>query len=142
MVSLSTKEELEQKFILLNLLVFFFIGYYFAEWGVIFVSTDKWGGLPLTLLLAGVGIIFSYPLGILLALAGYSGRGVIKLMAVVYIELIRGVPLISLLFMASVLIPLFLPSGLTIQKLLRAQLAIILFSALTLLRSFEVVYRE
>ena len=63
-------------------------------------------------------------------------------MAVVYIELIRGVPLISLLFMASVLIPLFLPSGLTIQKLLRAQLAIILFSAATLLRSFEVVYRE
>ena len=91
--------------------------------------TEKWGGLPLTLILSSVGIFFSYPLGILLALGRRSDLPLIRVFCVCYIELIRGVPLISVLFMASILFPLFLPEGVIIPKLLRAQVAIILFGA-------------
>lgn len=91
--------------------------------------TDKWGGLPLTLILSSVGIFFSYPLGILLALGRRSNLPLIRVFCICYIELIRGVPLISVLFMASILFPLFLPEGVIIPKLLRAQVAIILFAA-------------
>ncbi|MBT3586736.1 MAG: amino acid ABC transporter permease [Halobacteriovoraceae bacterium] len=93
------------------------------------VPSNKWGGLPLTLMLSFVGIVFSYPFGILLALGRRSKMPVIKAFCVGYIELIRGVPLISLLFMSSVMFPLFLPEGVVIDKLLRAQAAIILFVA-------------
>lgn len=96
--------------------------------GLELVEKEKWGGLPLTLLLSVVGISVSYPIGILLALGRTSSNlPVIKTICVGYIELIRGVPLISLLFMASVLFPLFLPKELQIDKLLRAQVAIIMF---------------
>jgi general L-amino acid transport system permease protein len=94
-----------------------------------FVPTSKWGGLPLTLLLSIVGIALSYPVGIFLALARTSNQLIPRYLSIIYIELIRGVPLISILFMSSVLIPLFLPDGVTINKLFRAQIAIILFSA-------------
>jgi len=93
------------------------------------IDTDMWGGLPLTLTLAVVGILFAYPLGIVLALGRTSKMPAIKVICVCYIELIRGVPLISILFMASVMFPLFLPEGVTVDKLLRAQAAIILFAA-------------
>lgn len=98
-------------------------------WLMYGASSDKWGGLPLTLILSSVGIFFSYPLGILLALGRRSDLPLIKLCSITYIELIRGVPLISVLFMASVLFPLFLPEGVVIPKLLRAQVAIILFAS-------------
>ena len=97
--------------------------------GLRYVEDSLWGGLPVTLLLATFGIVFAFPLGILLALGRRSKMPVIKTLCVGYIELIRGVPLISLLFMASVMLPLFLPAGMTIDKLLRAQVAIILFAA-------------
>jgi general L-amino acid transport system permease protein len=97
--------------------------------GLAYVENTRWGGLPVTLILATFGIIFAFPIGILLALGRFSQLPAIKALCVVYIELIRGVPLISLLFMASVMLPLFLPEGLSIDKLLRAQLAIILFAA-------------
>ena len=93
------------------------------------VETSKWGGLPLTLLLSIVGVAVSYPVGILLALGRTSKQAIPRYLSIVYIELIRGVPLISILFMSSVLIPLFLPDGITINKLFRAQLAIIFFSS-------------
>jgi len=93
------------------------------------VESNLWGGLPLTLLLSVFGLTAAYPLGILLALGRQSKMPVIKSFCVVYIELIRGVPLISLLFMSSVVFPLFLPEGLIINKILRAQVAIILFTA-------------
>ena len=93
------------------------------------VETNKWGGLPLTLMLSIIGVVVSYPLGILLALARQSKQKPVRYLSIFYIETIRGVPLISILFMSSVLIPLFLPSGVTINKLFRAQLAIIFFSA-------------
>ena len=93
------------------------------------VESTQWGGLPLTLLLAVFGLTAAYPLGVLLALGRQSKMRAIKLLCVLYIELIRGVPLISLLFMSSVVFPLFLPEGVTINKILRAQVAIILFTA-------------
>lgn len=98
-------------------------------WGLPYVPTDQWSGLPLTLILAFVGIIFSYPIGILLALGRRSSMPVIHLLSVIYIELIRGVPLISILFMSSVMFPLFLPEGVTLDKVIRAQLALIIFSS-------------
>jgi general L-amino acid transport system permease protein len=97
--------------------------------GLRFVEQERWGGLPITLILATFGIAFAFPLSILLALGRRSDMPAVKVICVTYIELIRGVPLISLLFMASVMFPLFLPEGLTIDKLLRAQVAIILFAA-------------
>lgn len=97
--------------------------------GLSYVEDSRWGGLPLTLMLATFGIAFAFPLGVLLALGRRSDMPVIKAFSVIYIELIRGVPLISLLFMSSVMLPLFLPEGLSIDKLLRAQVAIILFAA-------------
>ena len=93
------------------------------------VESGKWGGLPLTLLLAVFGLTAAYPLGVLLALGRQSKLPVIRWLCVLYIELIRGVPLISLLFMSSVVFPLFLPEGVTIDKILRAQVAFILFTA-------------
>lgn len=96
--------------------------------GLPLVETTQWGGLPLTLLLSVFGLTAAYPLGILLALGRQSKMPVIKTLSVVYIEAIRGVPLISLLFMSSVVFPLFLPEGVTINKIIRAQVAIIIFT--------------
>ena len=93
------------------------------------VESSQWGGLLLTLLLSVFGLTAAYPLGILLALGRQSTMPAIRSLCVVYIELIRGVPLISLLFMSSVVFPLFLPEGVTINNILRAQVAIILFTA-------------
>jgi general L-amino acid transport system permease protein len=97
--------------------------------GLSYVENGRWGGLILTLILASFGMAFAFPLSIVLALGRRSRLPVLRAACVAYIELIRGVPLISVLFMASVMLPLFLPSGLTIDKLLRAQLALILFAA-------------
>jgi general L-amino acid transport system permease protein len=93
------------------------------------VESNNWGGLPLTLLLSVFGLTAAYPVGVVLALGRQSRMKVIKSFCVIYIELIRGVPLISLLFMSSVVFPLFLPEGVTVNKILRAQVAIILFTA-------------
>ena len=96
--------------------------------GMTFVPQDRWGGLPITLILATFGLAFAFPLAIMVALGRRSKLPAIKAICVLYVELIRGVPLISLLFMASVMFPLFLPEGVNIDKLLRAQIAIILFA--------------
>jgi len=97
--------------------------------GLPYVENERWGGLILTLLLTTFGIAAAFPLAILLALARRSSMPVIQGLAVGFIELVRGVPLISLLFMASVMLPLFLPQGVSIDKLLRAQIAMILFAS-------------
>ena len=97
--------------------------------GLTFVPQDVWGGLPLTLILSTFGLAFAFPLSVLVALGRRSTHlPVIKALCVLYVELIRGVPLITLLFMASVMFPLFLPQGIDIDKLLRVQVAIILFA--------------
>jgi general L-amino acid transport system permease protein len=97
--------------------------------GLSYVENERWGGLILTLLLTTFGLAFAFPLSILLALARRSAMPVVQGLAVGFIELVRGVPLVSLLFMASVMLPLFLPPGVGVDKLLRAQLALILFAA-------------
>lgn len=97
--------------------------------GLPYVENERWGGLILTLLLTTFGLAAAFPLSILLALGRRSELPAIRAICVAYIELVRGVPLISLLFMASVMLPLFLPAGVSIDKLLRAQIALILFAA-------------
>ncbi len=92
------------------------------------VTTNLWGGLLLTLLLTVVGIVFSFPLGVLLALGRQYGLPVARGLCVMYIELIRGVPLVTVLFMAQLMLPLFLP-GVTIDRVVRAMAGIVLFSA-------------
>ncbi len=90
--------------------------------------TNLWGGLLLTLLLSVVGIVFSFPLGVLLALGRQSSLPVVRWLCVAYIELIRGVPFISVLFMAQLMLPLFLP-GVTIDRVVRAMAGVVIFSA-------------
>ncbi|WP_111637952.1 amino acid ABC transporter permease [Marinomonas shanghaiensis] len=97
--------------------------------GLTVVETSLWGGLFLTTLLGVVGIVASFPLGVLLALGRRSDMPVAKSVCVVFIETIRAVPLITILFMASVMIPLFLPDGMNFNKLMRVLIGITLFSA-------------
>ena len=93
------------------------------------VETHRWGGLLLTLVIASVGIIVSFPIGVVLALGRQSDLRVIKLFSTLFIEFIRAVPLITILFMASFVLPLFLESGNNFDKLLRALIGIALFQA-------------
>jgi general L-amino acid transport system permease protein len=97
--------------------------------GLPVVEDHLWGGLPLTLGLAVVGLAVAFPLAIGLALGRRSALPVVRWVCIGWIELIRGVPLVSLLFMASVMLPLFLPQGVSVDKLLRAQIAFILFAS-------------
>jgi len=93
------------------------------------VETSRWGGLTLTLILASVGMAASFPLGVLLALGRRSTMPIVKSVSVVFIEFWRGVPLITVLFMSSVMLPLFLPEGTHFDKLLRAMIGISLFQS-------------
>lgn len=93
------------------------------------VETSRWGGLLVTLVVAVTGIVASLPIGILLALGRRSNMPVIRLLSIIYIEFWRGVPLITVLFMASTMLPLFVPAGVDVDKLLRALIGVALFSA-------------
>lgn len=93
------------------------------------VSTNDWGGLVLTLLMAVSGISLCFPLGVILALGRRSSLPVVKWMSIAYIELIRGVPLIAILFMGQVMIPLFLPEGMRPDRVLRAVIGLTIFSS-------------
>lgn len=93
------------------------------------VTTNLWGGLLLTSIIAGIGIALSFPIGVLLAIGRRSGYPIIRAFCVVYIELIRSVPLITVLFMAQTMIPLFMPANVDIDRVVRAILAFTLFSA-------------
>lgn len=93
------------------------------------VSSNLWGGLLLTVLLATVGIILSFPLGVLLALGRRSTLPAVRILSTAYIELIRGVPLVTILFMADILLPFFLPGEIRIDRVTRAMGGITLFSA-------------
>ena len=93
------------------------------------VETSSWGGLLVTLVVAVTGIVISLPLGILLALGRRSELPVVRTASVVFIELWRGVPLVTVLFMASVMLPLFLPGGVTLDKLMRAIIGLSLFAS-------------
>ena len=119
-----------------KLIAFLFISYpilafylLYGGIGLEVVETHKWGGLTLTIIIAAVGIVASFPIGILMALGRQSKMKVIRFFSVLYIEFIRGVPLITILFMASVVLPLFFSEGIDVDKLLRALIGITLFQA-------------
>ena len=97
--------------------------------GLRYVPTQQWGGLLVTMVLSFVGISVSLPLGILLALGRRSNLPVVKMLCVMFIELVRGVPLVTVLFMASVMLPLFLPAGMTFDRLLRALVGVSFFAS-------------
>ena len=97
--------------------------------GLDYVDTTLWGGLMLDVIVAFVTVAASLPLGILLALGRRSQLRVIRTLSIGYIELWRGVPLLTVLFMSAVLVPLFLPAGVSIDRLLRAIAALVLFNA-------------
>jgi general L-amino acid transport system permease protein len=99
------------------------------DFGLVPVETANWGGLLVTLVVAISGMVAAFPLGILLALGRRSKMPVVSLASTIFIEVWRGVPLITVLFMASVMLPLFLPEGVTFDKLLRALIGVTLFQA-------------
>lgn len=105
---------------------FLLVGGYF---GLRYVETPLWGGLMVTLVLSYVGIVVSLPLGIILALGRRSTMPIVKLLSVVFIETVRGVPLVTVLFMAAFMLPLFVPPGMTFDKLLRALIGVALFAS-------------
>jgi general L-amino acid transport system permease protein len=93
------------------------------------VESGQWGGLMLTFILAVVGIVASFPIGILLALGRQSSLPVVKTICILFIEVVRGVPLVTILFMTSILLPLFLPDTIRIDRVVRAMLGMTLFAA-------------
>ena len=93
------------------------------------VDTSLWGGALVTIVVASVGIVVSLPIGILLALGRRSNMPTVKTLSIIFIEFVRGVPLITVLFMASVMLPLFVPERLSPDKLLRALVGIALFAS-------------
>ncbi|ETX26425.1 amino acid ABC transporter permease, partial [Roseivivax isoporae] len=97
--------------------------------GLARVPTSSWGGLPITLLLAVCALGAGLPLGVLLALGRRGSLPTARFISIGVIELIRGLPLVSLLFMASIVLPIMLPAGMTIDSLLRAGIALTVFSA-------------
>ncbi len=116
----------------LFLLVYPIVSYYLLAGGVFGlreIPTEKWGGLLVTLIISVVGITLSFPLGIVLALGRQSQLPIIKTLCIAFIELIRAVPLITILFMASIMLPLFMPQGTTVDKFLRALVGVTLFTS-------------
>lgn len=120
----------------LNAILFFAVFPIFAffmlvggRFGLVHVETALWGGVLVSLTVAVTGIVMSLPLGILLALGRRSKMPIIRLLSTIFIEFWRGVPLITVLFMASNMLPLFMPAGVDVDKLLRALIGVSLFSA-------------
>ena len=120
----------------LNAILFFavfpFVAFFLlvGGWfGLRFVETPLWGGLMVTLVISYVGIVVSLPLGILLALGRRSKMPIVKLLSVIFIEAVRGVPMVTVLFMASFMLPLFVPPGMSFNKLLRALIGVALFAS-------------
>ncbi len=107
----------------------FFALMYGNVMGLARIETDRWGGLPLTILLASLSITLAFPIAVAVALGRRSNLPAIRAFCTVYVELIRGVPLISVLFMASFMFPLFMPEGFSIDVLIRVLAGITLFAA-------------
>ncbi len=110
-------------------LAFFFTVMYGGTMGLSRVETDRWGGLPLTILLASLSMSMAFPIALVVALGRRSTLPAIRSVCTIYVELIRGVPLISVLFMASFMFPLLMPQGFNIDVLVRVLAGITLFAA-------------
>lgn len=133
LIPLMLERTPHKKWIGLTLLVVFpwvFYALIHGEWiGSPVAQTSQWGGFLLTFVLAFVGILLALPLGILLALGRRSEMPIIRTLCVVYIEFWRGTPLITILFMASVMLPLFFPAGVEFDKVVRAMIGITMFQS-------------
>ena len=127
----ESKHESTHKYPILGfVLILMAIAYAFVgDWVALGVGTNRWGGLFLTLVIAGVAIVFALPGGIVLALARRSTMPIIRVFSIAFIELFRSVPLITVLFMAVTMFPLFLPEGFELNKLLQAMVGVCLFAA-------------
>ncbi len=110
-------------------LAFFFTVMYGGVLGLSRVETDRWGGLPLTLILASLSMAMAFPIALVIALGRRSALPAIRSVCTIYVELIRGVPLVSVLFMASFMFPLLMPQGFSIDVLIRVFAGITLFAA-------------
>ncbi|WP_027708113.1 amino acid ABC transporter permease [Zooshikella ganghwensis] len=129
---IAEKTPYKKWIVIFTLTVFPIITFYLVyggAFGLEVVETHKWGGLMLTLILAVVGIVAALPFGILLALGRRSTMPVIKTFCTLFIEIWRGVPLITVLFMASVMLPLFIPEEIVFDKLVRALIGIVMFQS-------------
>ncbi|MGH6609679.1 MAG: amino acid ABC transporter permease [Burkholderiaceae bacterium] len=132
MLVASCTRPLWSRWLILGWLIVFAVFFVLMRGGAFGLSpveTDRWGGLPLTLLLSTIGIAAAFPLAVLVALGRRSHLPALRTICIVYVELIRGVPLISVLFMASFMFPLFMPVGTTINVLVRVLVGITLFAA-------------
>ncbi len=124
--------KLRTWFAVFSFVIFPILAYFLlvgGHFGLPYIATQFWGGLMVTLVVASVGITASFPLGIALALGRRSKMPLVRWASVGFIEFIRGVPLVTILFMSSVMLPLFLPPGSEFDKLLRALVGVALFSA-------------
>ena len=110
-------------------LAVFFLLMYGGVLGLERVTTDRWGGLPLTIMLSSLSMMLAFPIAMVVALGRRSNLPAIRTFCTIYVELIRGVPLISVLFMASFMFPLFMPVGMSIDVLIRVLVGITLFAA-------------
>lgn len=130
--AIFSKPKIKKYIILFLLFIFPFIAINLIlgdVGGLVYVETEAWGGLALTLIIAIFGIIFCFPIGVMLAMGRRSELIAIKYFSIGFIELWRGVPLITVLFMASNMFPLFLPEDVYLDKLVRCIIGIILFEA-------------
>jgi len=127
----SNASDKSQRNLILGVLVISFAAVFFWQtgWNVERVVWTKWGGMFLTLVISGVGIAASMPLGIVLALGRQSKLPVVKVLSTSFIEVFRSVPLITVLFMATTMFPLFMPEGFVLNKLVQVILAVIIFNA-------------
>ena len=118
-----------KRLILMSMVVFGIIAMLDSTAGLPRVDTGLWGGMMVTFLIAAVGIVVSLPLGVMLALGRRSRLPAIQLLSVIFIELVRGVPLITVLFMANTMLPLFVPQEYSPDRLLRPLIGVALFAA-------------
>ena len=131
-VSFFVSQKLKKYFILFLVFVFPFLGIKLisgGSFGLEYVESAAWGGLSLTFIISAFAILFCFPIGVILALGRRSSLPAIKYISIGFIELWRGVPLITVLFMSAVMFPMFLPDGTFIDKLIRVLIAITLFEA-------------
>ncbi len=131
-ISFFVSQKLKKYFILFLVFVFPFLGIKLisgGSFGLEYVESAAWGGLSLTFIISAFAILFCFPIGVILALGRRSSLPAIKYISIGFIELWRGVPLITVLFMSAVMFPMFLPDGTFIDKLIRVLIAITLFEA-------------
>ena len=131
-ISFFVSVKLKKYFILFLVFVFPFLGIKLisgGSFGLEYVESAAWGGLSLTFIISAFAILFCFPIGVFLALGRRSSLPAIKYVSIGFIELWRGVPLITVLFMSAVMFPMFLPDGTFIDKLIRVLIAITLFEA-------------